>query len=271
MHETQRTRQRIDCRSGRSTVDSWRMNRLAPATSSLALLALLTACNSNSSQREATVTCTTIDSLDGSPRVLVVHPNSDGGGCATGPMEVDVELELVEDGSGSSQNPAGASAPRIERRRMVVMGADASGKTATFEMMVPPSATVASAPSVPAVAATIPTAPCPVMIGVRMRELDPVLATHLGIDARTAAVLEDVAEELNGHAGGLRDHDVIIAVDGKTPANPSHIRKALLTKKPGDTMTFTVMRAGTKSDVVVTLQAWEHAKFHGATPARVGG
>lgn len=111
----------------------------------------------------------------------------------------------------------------------------------------------------------------PVMLGVRMRAIDPVLATHLGLDPRAASVLEDVAEELNGHAGGLRDHDVIVAVDGKTPADPGSVRKVLRSKKPGETIDFTVVRSGGKTDVKVTLEAFDHGKFMSATPARVGG
>jgi len=118
--------------------------------------------------------------------------------------------------------------------------------------------------------APMPATP-PVMLGVRMRAIDPVLATHLGVDPRAASVLEDVAEELNGHAGGLRDHDVIVAVDGKTPADPGSVRRVLRSKKAGDTIDFTVVRPGGKIDLKVTLEAFDHGKFMSATPARVGG
>ena len=117
----------------------------------------------------------------------------------------------------------------------------------------------------------LPPAPAPVMLGVRMRELDPILATHLGLNPRQASVLEDVAEELNGHESGLRDHDVIVAVNGVAQAGPADIRKILRTKNPGDTIVFTVVRPSGKSDVTVKLHAWDHAKFMSATPARIGG
>ena len=109
------------------------------------------------------------------------------------------------------------------------------------------------------------------MLGVRMREVDPILATHLGLTARHASVLEDVAEELNGHAGGLRDHDVIVAVNGEAKAGPADIRRVLRSKKAGDTVVFSVVRPSGKCDVTVTLEAFDHAKFLSATPARVGG
>ena len=111
----------------------------------------------------------------------------------------------------------------------------------------------------------------PVMLGVRMRELDPVLATHLGLDARKCAVLEDVAEELGGHAGGLRDHDIIIAVDGSDEASPSHVRRVLRSKKPGDTIDFRLRRADGEEDVTITLEGFDHGKLLSVTPARVGG
>jgi len=119
-------------------------------------------------------------------------------------------------------------------------------------------------------APVVPTPP-PVMLGVRMRELDPVLATHLNLSPRKVSVLEDVAEELNGHAGGLRDHDIIIAVDNSEDASPSHVRKVLRSKKAGDTIDFLVLRGGNTVDVKVTLEAFDVARFHAATPARIGG
>lgn len=114
-------------------------------------------------------------------------------------------------------------------------------------------------------------APPPVMLGVRMRPIDPVLATHLGVDPRHAAVLEDVAEELNGHAGGLRDHDVIVGVEGRPQASASEIRRVLRSKKPGESVRFTVVRGGARSDVTVVLEAFDPAQLMAATPARIGG
>ncbi len=112
----------------------------------------------------------------------------------------------------------------------------------------------------------------PVMLGVRMREVDPVLATHLGLDPRKCAVLEDVSEELGAHAGGLRDHDIIIEVDGSKLASPSHIRAVLRSKKPGDTVILKGRRAdGEWFEATITLESFDHGKLLSVTPARVGG
>jgi len=112
----------------------------------------------------------------------------------------------------------------------------------------------------------------PVMLGVRMREVDPVLATHLGLDPRKCAVLEDVSEELSGYQGGLRDHDIVVAIDGSSDASPSHVRRVLRSKKAGDTVKFDVRRGGGQAQsLTITLEPFDHGKLLSVTPARVGG
>ena len=83
------------------------MNRLAPATGSLALLALLTACDSNRTQREETVEYMAFETPEGTSRVIMVNPQFGSGG------EMEIEVELVDDAAAGSAN---ANAPRIERR-----------------------------------------------------------------------------------------------------------------------------------------------------------
>lgn len=181
-------------------------------------------------------------------------PKWESSSSSSGSLDETSEYRVTDMGSGEQ---------RVEIITTRLVHQDAGAAPAPQGDMPAPSAPAAQM-------GPTPYAP-PVMLGVRMRAIDPVLATHLGLDARAASVLEDVAEELNGHAGGLRDHDVIVAVDGKTPADPGSVRKVLRSKKPGDTIDFTVVRPGGKTDVKVTLEAFDHGKFMSATPARVGG
>lgn len=195
--------------------------------------------------------------------------------------EVVFEFEMDDDdASGDDGQRPNRSSKRMIRREIIVEGkplppgmippgASEFGPTATAMpvMGMPAMATTASAP--------MPTAgshPPPVMLGVRMREVDPVLATHLGLNPRKCSVLEDVSEELSGHGGGLRDHDIITSVDGSDDASPSHIRRVLRSKKPGDTITFGGIRGGDATfDATVTLEPFDHGKLLSVTPARVGG
>ena len=84
-------------------------------------------------------------------------------------------------------------------------------------------------------------------------------------------MIEDVAEELNGHAGGLRDHDVIVGVDGAPRASLGEIRRVLRSKEPGQTIAFDVVRGSARTSVTVTLDRFELSRFMSATPARIGG
>lgn len=192
---------------------------------------------------------------------------------------VVVIIDETDDVGGNDRGSAEAGTQRRERRitrsvyRMdgsggpeVLRAPGGGGQPAMIPPMSQPMSPNMAIPSQP----VAPTPP-PVMLGVRMRELDPVLATHLNLSPRKASVLEDVAEELNGHAGGLRDHDVIIKVDGSDDASPSHVRKVLRSKKAGDTVDFLVLRNGNNVEVKVTLEAFDLARFHAATPARIGG
>lgn len=181
---------------------------------------------------------------------------------STQTIEENVEIERHETGYDGQQMTVTTIRTSLQ--------SPGGGESPMLATPTQPAMAQGAPPQVAPAAGQTPTTP-PVMLGVRMRAIDPVLATHLGVDPRGASVLEDVAEELNGHAGGLRDHDVIVAVDGKTPADPGSVRKALRSKKPGETIDFTVIRPGGKTDVKITLEAFDHGKFMSATPARVGG
>jgi membrane-associated protease RseP (regulator of RpoE activity) len=56
---------------------------------------------------------------------------------------------------------------------------------------------------------------------------------------------------------GIRPHDIIVAVDGSPNASPEAIRAVVRAKKPGDTIAFSVVRAGRRTETTVTLAAWD--------------
>ena len=264
------------CRTAAKTVDLPSMIRTTLALTlplSLASILALAACETESSQRPGTT-------KTGSGKKSSGKANAEWSSADLIPgdeMVIEVEVEGDDDG-----NAADGGQRRVIVRKMVMHGAP-TGAVVMEGMpidlafaidgpdgVMPQGQWASTAPSASAEQLPAPTPP-PVMLGVRMREVDPILATHLGVTARHASVLEDVAEELNGHASGLRDHDVIVAVNGEAKAGPSDIRRILRTKKAGDTVVFTVVRPSGKTDVTVTLEAFDHAKFLSASPARVGG
>ena len=99
--------------------------------------------------------------------------------------------------------------------------------------------------------------PPPVMLGVTMEQPGPSLVTHLGVNPARTSLLVDVIPGLPADRAGLKDHDLVIAVDGSQDASPHNIRTRLRKMKPGETITFTVRRGNESSTVTLAADAWK--------------
>jgi hypothetical protein len=100
-----------------------------------------------------------------------------------------------------------------------------------------------------------------VMLGVHMGEPSPDLEYHLGLEHGTSTIISGLYEGLPAHEAGLNQHDVIIKVDGREPADAASIKKALANKQADDTVTFTVIQKGKARDVKVKLAAFDAEKM----------
>ena len=96
-----------------------------------------------------------------------------------------------------------------------------------------------------------------VMLGVNMSAPGPALEKHLKLEPNTTTLLSGVYEGLPAHDAGLDVYDVIVKVDGHSPADNESIRKVLSERKPGDTIAFTVIQEGEHKEVTVTLKAFD--------------
>ncbi|MFN0012042.1 MAG: PDZ domain-containing protein [Phycisphaerales bacterium] len=103
--------------------------------------------------------------------------------------------------------------------------------------------------------------PPKVMIGVTMTEPDDVLAEHFGVEAEDATMIGFVTKDLPAEKAGLRRGDLIVAIDGKTPAGERAVRRALQKKNPGETVVFSAIQKGQKKDITVTLEAYDRKKL----------
>jgi S1-C subfamily serine protease len=101
-------------------------------------------------------------------------------------------------------------------------------------------------------------------LGVQVAE--DQLARKVGVDEGTLVikVMPDSAAARAGIRGTRRDEsgqivlgDVIVAVNGQAVAHGKDLASFLERYKVGDTVTLTIVRAGERSDVQVTLQAAE--------------
>lgn len=61
-------------------------------------------------------------------------------------------------------------------------------------------------------------------------------------------------------AAGLLRHDIIVAVDGRSAVNTRELTCLIQGRRPGDTVSVTVMRAGQQQSIPATLGSWPPSK-----------
>ena len=105
-------------------------------------------------------------------------------------------------------------------------------------------------------------------IGVQSQALYPQLAEKLGLDTTFGGLISQVvpggpAEKagLKGGTGSLKFQageyttggDVILQIEGHDVVEPDDLARLISTRKPGETVTMTILHDGNEKDVKVTL------------------
>lgn len=90
-------------------------------------------------------------------------------------------------------------------------------------------------------------------IGVTIQDVDENAARALGLKEKTGALVGSVLENEPAQKAGIKDGDVILAVDDKSVADSAALLRAIADKAPGSTAVLTVWRDGKTSNVTVTL------------------
>lgn len=80
-------------------------------------------------------------------------------------------------------------------------------------------------------------------LGVQLVDLSDALATQLGLTDHGATVV-NVAQGSPAQAADLRQHDVIVRLNGREVAGVESVREAVAGMKPGDSITLDVIRGG---------------------------
>ena len=102
-----------------------------------------------------------------------------------------------------------------------------------------------------------------VMLGIQLAPPGEALEIHLRLDPDSATMISQVYEGLAADEAGLEKYDIIVAINGDTPADQKGIREVLSDQEPGDEITLTIIHEGKKRKVNVQLQAYSAEQLHG--------
>ncbi len=91
-------------------------------------------------------------------------------------------------------------------------------------------------------------------VGVTSQQNNPSLASRLGLPSDHGVIVVSVVPGSPAEKAGLKRGDLITAVDGQALKTESSLPQILDAKRPGDTVTLTVLRSGgSRQDVKLAL------------------
>lgn len=90
-------------------------------------------------------------------------------------------------------------------------------------------------------------------IGVGYQPVDPQVASALNLNTTNGIVVTQVDPNSPAARAGLQPDDVILALNGQTIDQNHVLTGLLLTHKPGETVTLTVLRNGKQMQMSITL------------------
>jgi hypothetical protein len=102
--------------------------------------------------------------------------------------------------------------------------------------------------------------PPKVMLGARLVDVPEHLLAHLeqgDAQRERVALVTEVIKGLPLDKAGIKDHDVIVAVNDIPDADPDAIRAVVRTLQPGDPINLRVLRNGKTFDARVEVAAWD--------------
>lgn len=106
-------------------------------------------------------------------------------------------------------------------------------------------------------------------LGVTVRDLSDADAEAYGLERVEGAWISGVQDGLPAERGGLRQGDVVLAIDGRPVATSNELTTRLVQRRPGDRVRLTVRRFADTREVTVRLDAFAPGRGIRSRPVRV--
>jgi serine protease Do len=91
-------------------------------------------------------------------------------------------------------------------------------------------------------------------LGVEMQALTPDLAKSMGVSSSEGSLVTKVVASSPAEKAGIKQGDIITAVDGEPMSDSGNLQKKISNSKVGSQVTLTVMRDGSAREIKVTLE-----------------
>jgi Do/DeqQ family serine protease len=94
-------------------------------------------------------------------------------------------------------------------------------------------------------------------LGVTIQDMTPALAQAMGVDATGGAIVANVLPQSAGARAGIRDGDIIIALDDLPITSSAQLRNEIAQRQPGTSVRLAFLRDGRRQVASVTLDRLE--------------
>lgn len=101
------------------------------------------------------------------------------------------------------------------------------------------------------------------MIGVTLSEVDEAVADQLGLDADEVVLISGVTEGMPAEKAGVKRSDIVVKIDGSTPATEERLRELIASKKQGEKIRLEVIRKGKPQEVTIEIAQVKPRAFAG--------
>ncbi len=105
-------------------------------------------------------------------------------------------------------------------------------------------------------------------LGVYTQTVDVDIAREFDLDSDFGAIINKVVEDSPADEAGLREEDIIIAINGKKLRDADDLVDFIANQDPGDELTLKLIRRGLEKEVTVTLDGRSSRRSYSSRSSR---